>query len=165
LKSITKNFKIKVFRTGKYEIHGITPASPKVEELIDEVMQYLKQYFSNIENSELHILMINFKTRMYYDNLPDQLFEIKLNKFNNILLEYLNKTTLQIKLTNIDYTIQGSNKLRLKFYQNDRKTTIVIYSSGKINTLGCKNFNEADMMIKTIIQVISSNMYVLVSPG
>jgi hypothetical protein len=176
----TKMYHLKLFTNGTIQIpyvcnENIEIIRPIIELVINSINNI--NYIKLNTNENIEIIYIKSIMRNYKFNIIDTNSYIDLNKFQNILLNYkqyqLDKKNNFQDNNNYDYNLLNSLELSmikcnferytgiiLKFKtpivdNNNKLTTVKIFSSGKINIDGSNNKVESN----NIFNIISSLIY------
>ena len=174
-----KLYHIKIFVNGRIQIPFVT------NEDINIIMPYinmLKQYFDDninfikvdkdkeVKLEYLTSIMRNYKFKVI--NQPDSLYNIDLNKFENILREQKeiinNSENINIfPISEIKYNSERYPAITIKFDTNiqtypdkkpkQKRATIKIFSSIKINIDGSQNRQDSLKMKNFLLDLIKEN--------
>jgi hypothetical protein len=174
LDSIDKNkfYHLKLFTNGTIQIPFVCNENI---EIIKPIINSIIKKIENLKNikvdsdKNIEIVYIKSIMRNYKFNLIEPEIYIDLYKFQNILLNYKNEQNdLDIyKLYNLELSLikffpERYTGIILKFKtpipENQNKlTTVKIFSSGKINIDGSNSLNESNNIKEIILYLLKKN--------
>jgi hypothetical protein len=185
------NYKIKLFRNGKFQVPGIK--DPSMCDLILPI-KILKQYLEKTFNKEICIMdfsavMRNYKCKLLNENLYVDLEELeriinkekkqsKIKPYVNYLTEFIpDKFKLELKkyigktnilnIAELTYNNDRCFSLNIKFYRpmpddRDKKTTVKLLKKGKINFDGGNSEFEIEELYYWLQLIYINNPSIIV---
>jgi hypothetical protein len=176
----SKQHRMKLFRSGVYQMAGITQVNLEdAIEPIEIVYEYLLKSFPDIVPCPISSILRNYKC-----SLKDQYARIRINTLYNIVIPFTNKANAhfnyQAILTKLDEELreiikvriqkecgsiinivqinESNSTLKLKRTRKDGKsTTVEIHKSGKININACLCHPEAIELQSWVNYILTTN--------
>ena len=149
--STTKQYKIKVFKTGTFEVPGgLEPSMRDVRSAMKPIEEELTEFFQEkVEVIEMYSLMRNYKFR-----LIDESKKLRLKSMYTLLRKIKSDQELygvdeRDLLSEVKYVVERYQGLIIKFRtpipgKPQKKTTIKFFTSGKINIDGAISEESAE---------------------
>jgi len=185
------NYKIKLFRNGKFQVPGIK--DPSMNDLILPI-KILKGYLENVFKKDISILdfsavMRNYKCKLLNEQLYVDLEELERiinrekkqskikpyinyltefipDKFKSELKKYVGKTNI-LNIAELTYNNDRCFSLNIKFYRpmpddRDKKTTVKLLKKGKINFDGGNSEYEIEELYYWLQLIYINNPNIIV---